>query len=287
MMKYDILKAMERTRLTITLRKDLLPLVDEAIDGSKIRNRSHAIEYLLQKSLAPRVKKAFILAAGRGVNMRPFTYEIPKTLIPVRGKPILEYSIERLRDSGLKDIYILIGHLGDKIVAHFGDGSRFGVKITYIKEKKEHGTAAPLLYAKSYLQGSPFVMMYGDILADINISDFVDFHQSHAGIASLAVTSSSQPNEFGVINLHGSKIVSFTEKPSKEKRVSNFINAGIFILNPDIFKYIPQKGYSMLEKDVFPKLVELDKLYGYPFSGQWYDIGTPEIYEEVLKEWKR
>lgn len=113
MMMYENI---DRNRLTITLKKDLLPLIDEIIDGTRIRNRSHAIEYLLSQSLKPQTNKALILAAGRGVNMRPFTYEIPKTLIPVKGKPILEYSIEQLRESGLKDIYILVGHLGEKLL---------------------------------------------------------------------------------------------------------------------------------------------------------------------------
>lgn len=278
---------MDRRRLTITIKKDLLPLVDEVIDGSRIRNRSHAIEYLLSQSLGPKIKKAFILAAGRGVKMRPFTYEIPKTLIPVQGKPILEYSIELLRDNGFKDIYILIGHLGDKIVSHFGDGSRFGVKITYIKEKKEEGTAAPLRMAKKYFRNAPFIMMYGDILIDINLKDFIEFHQSHGGPATMAVTSSDNPYEFGAVRLHGNKVVKFKEKPEKKKGVSHFINAGLFVFSPKIINYVPAKGYSMLEKDVLPKLVGENKLYGYPFEGQWYDIGTPEIYEEVLREWKK
>jgi len=278
---------MDRKRLTITLKKDLLSLVDEIIDGSRIRNRSHAIEYLLTQSLGPKIKKVLILAAGRGIKMRPLTYEIPKTLIPVKGKPILEYSIDLLRDNGFKDIYIFIGHLGEKIVSHFGDGSRFGVKITYIKEKKEQGTAAPLRVTKKYLRKAPFIMLYGDVLIDINIKDFVEFHQSHGGLATMAVTSSDNPYEFGVVGLHGNKVVKFREKPEKKKGVSHLINAGFFAFNPKIINYIPTKGYSMLEKDVLPKLTNEGQLYGYPFEGQWYDVGTPEIYEEVLKEWKK
>lgn len=278
---------MDRTRLTITLKKDLLPLVDEVIDGTRIRNRSHAIEYLISQNMTPPSKKALILAAGRGVNMRPFTYEIPKTLLPVKGKPILEHSIDMLRDNGFNDIYILIGHLGDKIVSHFGDGSRFGVKITYLKERKELGTAAPLRQAKQYLQRSTFLMLYGDVLIDINLKDFVEFHRAHHGVATMAVTSTDQPHEFGVVQLHGNAVVKFTEKPEKGKRVSHFINAGLFMLSPEIFKKISKSGFSMLEKDVFPALARERKLYGYPFEGQWYDVGSPEIYEEALKEWKQ
>ncbi len=276
---------MDRTRLTITLKKDLLPLVDEVIDGTRIRNRSHAIEYLLSQNLKPQSKKALILAAGRGVNMRPFTYEIPKTLLPVKGKPILEYSIEMLRDNGFNDIYILIGHLGDKIVSHFGDGSRFGVKITYLKERKELGTAAPLRQAKQYLGRAPFLMLYGDVLIDINLKDFVEFHRAHNGVGTIAVTSSDQPHDFGVVKLHGNKIAKFTEKPEKGKRLSHFIDAGLFMLTPEIFKKLSKSGYSMLEKDVFPALAKEGKLFGYPFDGDWFDVGSPAIYEDALREW--
>ncbi|MFH1367222.1 MAG: nucleotidyltransferase family protein [Patescibacteria group bacterium] len=278
---------MDRKRLTITLKKDLLPLVDEIIDGARIRNRSHAIEYILGQTLSPKIKKAFILAGGRGIKMRPFTYEIPKTLIPVKGRPILEYTIELLRENGFRDILILVGHLGEKIKAHFGDGSRFGVKINYLEEKKENGTAAPLPLAKNILKNSPFIMMYGDTLIDINLKDLVEFHQMHSGLATMALTSADRPYEFGVVKLHGNKIVSFKEKPEKGKKTSHLINAGLFVFNPEIINYVPNKGFSMLEKDVFPRLVEEGKLYGYPFEGQWFDVSTPEVYEEVLKEWQK
>lgn len=219
--------------------------------------------------------------------MRPFTYEIPKTLIPVQGKPILEYSIELLRDAGLKDICIHVGHLGDKIIAHFGDGARFGVKITYVKEKQEQGTAGSLRLAKKYIGHSPFVLLYGDVLININLRDFIDFHQSHGQLGTMAITSSANPYEFGVVKLHGNKVVKFTEKPDKKKSTSHFINAGLFIFSPKVLNLIPVKGFSMLEKDVLPQLATTNQLYGYPFEGQWYDVGTPEIYEEVLREWKR
>jgi len=278
---------MDRKRLTITIKKDLLPLVDEAIDGSRIRNRSHAIEYLLTQALEPGIKKAFILAGGRGIKMRPYTYEMPKALIPVKGRPILEYTIERLKDSGIREIYILVGHLGEKIESHFGDGSSFGVRITYIREKKENGTGAPLQQAKKYLDGSPFLVVYGDTLFDLNIRDFIEFHQQHGGVASMAVTSSDKPYEFGVVRLRGNIVDSFKEKPEKKKGISHFINSGIFILDPATIDYVPTKGFSMIETDIIPKLVKEEKLYGYPFSGQWFDISTPEVYEEAVKEWKK
>jgi len=280
---------MDRKRLTITLKKGLLPKVDKVIDGTRIRNRSHAIEYLLSQTLSPKISKALVLAGGRGIKMRPFTYEIPKTLIPVKDKPILEYTIELLKENQIRDIIILVGHLGDKIKSHFGDGSNFGVRINYVDENKPKGTAAPLRKKKikEFIGKSPFVTIYGDTLIDIDLRDIIDFHQTHPGIATMALTSYDQPYEFGVVRLHGNRIVKFTEKPQKKGRVSHLINAGLFVFNPEILNYVPKKGYSMLEKDVFPKLVKENKLYGYPFEGQWFDVSTPEVYEEVLKEWQR
>ncbi len=277
----------KRERLTITMKEDLLSLIDDVIDGDRIRNRSHAIEYILSQTLQPKVKKAFILAGGKGLRMRPFTYEIPKTLIPIHGKPLLEYTIETLKDNGFRDIYILIGHLGEKIEAHFGDGSNFGVRITYIREFKENGTAAPLRQAKKYFQNSDFLMIYGDTLFEINLKEMVEFHKMNNGLMTMAVTSSDKPHEFGVVSLSGNKVESFKEKPGKQKGISHFINSGIFIMNSKIIDYIPTKGYSMIEKDIIPKLVKEGKLFAYPFAGHWYDIGTPKIYEEVLKEWKK
>lgn len=278
---------MDRLRLTITLKKDILDRLDATIDGARIRNRSHAIEYHLGKALGPSIKKAFILAGGRGIKMRPFTYEMPKTLIPVHGKPILEYTVEMLRVAGITDIVIFVGYLGEKIREHFGDGSRFGVSITYVAEKKEGGTAVPLRDAKKHLTSGPFLMLYGDVLIDINLHDLIDFHLAEGGEATLAVTTVSEPSEFGVLRLHGSKIVEFTEKPPKSGKLSRLVNTGVYVMNPSIVKRIPQTEQTMLERDVFPKMAKEGVLRGFLFEGQWFDVGTPEIYERVLAEWKK
>lgn len=278
---------MERKRLTITLKKDLLFKIDKVIDGEKIRNRSHAIEYLLLQTLQPKIKKAFILAAGKGLKMRPFTYEMPKTMIPVHGRPILEYTIELLRNYDIRNIIILIGYLGQKIKNYFGDGTKYGVKITYITEKKEVGTARPLLLAKRYLKEKSFLLIYGDILVDIDLADMISFHQEEKGIATVALTSVAEPSPYGVVKLRGNKILGFEEKPTRDLRLSRLISSGLFIMEPEIFEYVPKKPYSMLEKDVLPRLAKEGKLRGFPFEGQWFDVGTPEIYERVLKEWKK
>lgn len=276
---------MDRERLTITLKKDVLKRLDKAIDGNRIRNRSHAIEYYLNQSLSPSVNKALILAGGRGINMRPFTYEMPKTMIPVKDKPILEYSIERLRDAGIRDIRIHIGHLGEKIQNYFGDGKKFGVSITYQSEKTEQGTAAPLRLAQHYFKNQAFLLHYGDVLAEININDLIDFHVANGKEATMALTSrAGNPAEFGVVRLRGAKVIEFNEKPHTAD-VSHLVNAGIYVFEPTIFDRIPKNGYAMLENKVIPRLVEQAQLAGYVFSGRWFDIASPEEYEKAIKAW--
>jgi len=276
---------MDRSRLTITLKKDVIRQVDRAIDGVRIRNRSHAIEYLLSKAIGPNVKEAFILAGGRGIKMRPFTYEIPKPMIPVKNRPILEHIINQLREYNVRDIIISIDYLGEKIKEYFGDGNKFGVHITYIEAKEPTGTAAPLLKARDYLTKQPFLLIHGDVLAKIDLNDLINYHESHKGLATMALTSVEDPSAYGAVKLRGNKIVDFQEKIGKGPEVSRLINAGIYVMDPKIFDYIPHRKISFLEKDVLPQIVKKGQLYGYMFEGQWFDISTPKIYERALKIW--
>ncbi len=276
---------MDRSRLTITLKKDILKQLDEYIDGSRIRNRSHAIEYVLSKYFAPKIKRAVILAGGKGLKMRPFTYEMPKAMIPVNGRPVLEHIIENLRRYDVRDLIVSVGHMGSKIKQYFGDGSKFGVKIIYLEQgKSETGTAAPIMQAKNIIGNNPFLVYYGDVLANIDIDDMIDFHISAGGLATLALTSINKPADWGVVRLQGGKIYSYLEKPDHRKNLSHIINAGIYIFEPKIFDYL--KNAKRLEQDVLMRLVEQRKLSGYMFAGSWFDVGNPEIYQQAVKEWK-
>jgi NDP-sugar pyrophosphorylase family protein len=217
--------------------------------------------------------------------MRPFTYEMPKTMIPLKYKPILEHTIERLRDAGIRDILIHIGHLGDKIRNYFGDGKKFGVSIAYQAEKKEQGTAAPLRDAKRFLKNKPFLLHYGDVLAEVDFGGLMEFHLESHQVGTMALTSRvDNPADFGVARLQGTKIVKFNEKPGRGS-VSNLVNSGIYVFDPKIFNYLTKSGYSMLEKDVIPKLVNEEQLGGYVFSGRWFDISSHKAYEKALRSW--
>jgi NDP-sugar pyrophosphorylase family protein len=276
---------MERERLTITLKPRVIKYIDSLVDGVEIRNRSHAIETIISRTMTPGISQALILAAGQGIKMRPFTYEIPKPMMPVKGQPILEHIVEQLRDSDIRDITIVIGYLGEQIRSHFGDGSKFGVKIRYIEEDVPTGTAGPLRIAQNVLAEKSFLMLYGDVLADINIRQFIDFHLQYGQLATLALTSVPDPSAYGVVRMNGHRIVDLVEKPKKNSTTSRLVAAGIQILTPAVYQYIPHKTFSMLEEDVFPALAKEGKLVGYLFEGKWFDVGTPDVYARALKEW--
>lgn len=273
-----------RERLTITLREDFLHDIDAMVDGVKVRNRSHAIELLLSKALgAKKVRKAIILAGGKGTRMRPFTYEMPKPMIPVQGKPLIQHIIEHCRKHEIRDIILSVGYLGDKIQQQLGDGNHLGVKIKYVFEEEELGTAGPLRLAKKYLKG-PFLMFNGDILSDIDLSDFMQYHEETDALATIALTHVEDPSSFGQVRLQGQRILAFNEKP-KDSAASKLINAGVYMLQPEVIEHIPE-GKAMMEHDVFPKLAKDGRLFGYHFDGQWFDTGTPEAYEKAIKQWK-
>lgn len=278
---------MSRQRLTITLKNELVKQLDKFIDGSKIRNRSHAIEYLLTKSFGPGVSRALILAGGRGQALRPFTYEMPKCMLPVSGRPLLEHVIALLRKHEVRDLVVSVGSLGGKIKEHFGDGSKFGVQIRYLDQgESETGTAQPLRQAKKFFGNEQFFCYYGDVLAEIDLGDLAEFHLVNKGVATVALTSVAKASDWGVVALHGSKILHFQEKPGATPSLSHVINAGIYVFDPEIFNAITPKDQS-LEMDVFPKLATTGRFFGFPFEGKWFDVGTPEIYEQAVKEWGR
>lgn len=275
---------MDRERLTITLKKSLLTKVDGFIDGVRIRNRSHAIEYLITKSISPTVSQAVVLAGGKGLNMRPFTYEMPKGLFPVGGRPILEHIVELLSRYQVRDLIFSIGHLGEKIKEHFGDGKKFGVKITYVSEPSEMGTGGALTLTRKLITSDTFLVIHGDTLIDIDISDMVAFHREQESLVTIALTSVVDPSAFGEVVMRGSQILRFIEKPKKGKQRSQLINSGLYIVSKDIFDHIPSKGPSHLE-ELFARLAASRHLCGYLFEGRWADIGTPVSYERAIKLW--
>lgn len=278
-----------RSRVTVTIRKDLLQLLDTLVDREKIRNRSHALEYVLSRAIGSGRTTAVILASGKGINMRPFTYEIPKPLIPVRGRPLLEHSIDLLRSFGFRDIVLTVSHLADKIKEYFGDGSRFGVSIQYVHEKHTSGTGGALWHAQGQIHTSPFLLLYADVLADIDLTELLRAHQAMpSSVATLALTPVPDPSLYGAARLRGTKIVDFIEKPKPAAGASHLVFSGMGVFDQRVFDYFPamgKKGELSLERSVFPNLIDQGVLNGYLFDGRWFDVSTPKAYERALREW--
>ncbi len=277
---------MAKKRVSLSIDEELLEKIDSEAERNNLENRSQAVENYLKEGMGlHEVKTAVIQAGGQGSRLRPFTYEVPKPLIPVKGKALTEHTLALLKRYGFEKVFISVGYMADKIIEHFGDGSKYGVDIEYIEEKTKLGTAGPLRKIEDQLNES-FLLIWCDVLADIDLKEMGRFHKSHPGLATMALANVEDVSQLGVAEMRGDKIVNFVEKPKKGEEPSNLINAGIAMLEPEVIQYIPKEGFSMIEQDVYPNLVEDKELHGYPFDGAWYDTGTPESYELVIKNWK-
>lgn len=273
---------MDRQRLTITLKNDIIKSLDAAIDGFNLRNRSHAIEYFLSQVLVPKVGQAIILAGGSGVKMRPLTYEVPKPLIPVHGRPLIDYIIPMLREVGIKEIIIATGHLGDKIKEYVGNGQKYGVKISYSHESKPLGSAGAIRNASTLLQDKPFLVVNGDVLTKIDLMEFISYYQPEKYVAQIALSNSANTKGYGTVQLRGEKIVKFIEHD--HPKPTQLINAGVYLFSPEILRYIPSHGLVTID-EVFTKLAQEEKMCGFSYDGSWFEISTPENYERAIKEW--
>jgi NDP-sugar pyrophosphorylase family protein len=282
---YDEIILSMKERITLTLEKSLLQQIDHMVDGVNVRNRSHAIELIISKYINfPGLKTAFILCGGEGTRLRPITYEIPKALVPVKGKPVIEHIFDLLRKYGITDIIISVGYLKEKIMKEKDNWEKLGLNITFVEENKPLGTGGPLRLAKDKLTKT-FVLSNGDELKDINIMEMYEVHRRNHALVTLALTTVDDSSQYGVVSLEGEKVVEFIEKPKKGEVPSNLINAGLYIVEPDVIDMIP-KGFCSFEREILPKIAKKGRLYGFPFSGQWFDTGTLERYERALKEWK-
>lgn len=274
-----------KERISITINESMIKDIDNFVDGTKIKNRSHAIEVLLSRSIGNnRPKTAVFLLGGKGTRFRPITYEVPKALLPIQGKTVPEHLFDLFKKYGVTKYIFSIGHMADKVIDYFGDGSRWGVEIIHVVEEEPLGSAGAIKLARKYLDG-PFIVTNGDELKDIDLEEMYESHKESGAKITLALTTVEDPSAYGVAAMKGSKILKFVEKPKREDAPSNLINSGLSIWEPSALDIIPE-GFSMYEKDVFPKLAENGELFGYVFSGQWFDTGTPERYERAIKLWR-
>jgi mannose-1-phosphate guanylyltransferase len=223
--------------------------------------------------------KAVILVGGEATRLRPLTCNTPKMMVPVLNRPFFERLAGYLRGHNIMDIVLAVGKSLEQIRDYFGDGSKLGVRITYSIENFPMGTAGAVKNAERFLGGS-FIVLNGDVFTGIDLSVMLRLHRENKAIASLALTPVDDPTIYGVVETDSrGRVKRFIEKPSRDKVTTNMINAGIYILEPDILSYIAPNTFSMFERDVFPPLLEKGQaIYGYPFQDYWIDIGTPDKY---------
>ena len=232
--------------------------------------------------------KAIILAGGKGTRLHPVTLEIPKPLITVKKKPILNHLVGFLENHGVDEPIILASreHEQDYRLWNRNYRKELPKKIKLKIEPEPLGTFGGLKIFQKELR-STFVLSNGDELKDFNLKELVRAHKSnrHRPLATIALVKVTNPSEYGVAVMRGTKIEKFLEKPQNPP--SNYISSGLYILEPEIFKYADwRKKFLMIEKDIFPKLAEEGKLAGYKIkNGRWYDCGTLERWEKAIKEW--
>ncbi|MGC8998273.1 MAG: sugar phosphate nucleotidyltransferase [Candidatus Bathyarchaeia archaeon] len=230
--------------------------------------------------------KALILAGGFATRLRPLSCTRPKILFPVLNKPLLEWTLKSLSKSGIKEAILAVNH---QTAFHIKNSkySKGKVKIAYSYDpsKKPLGTGGAIKHAEELLEDDNFLVVNGDIFTNINYTEIIKKHEKEKGaIATIALCTVKDPSRYGVAEIENSgRIRRFIEKPPPGMSPSNLINAGIYVLSHEIFKYIPKGGKVSLEREVFPKLVDEGKLFGYVFEGLWSDIGKAEDYLEVNK----
>jgi len=234
-----------------------------------------------------KITEAVVLAGGRGERLRPITDTTPKPLINVCGKPLIQWQIEMLKSNGIKNIILSVGHLANKIKEFVGNGKKFGVTVSYLVEDEPLGTAGPLwlLRIQNNLPRQTFVMCNGDELKDVNISDMLKIHRKNNALATLALTMVDDTNDWGVVRQVGDRIIDFIEKPAPESAPSNMINAGFYILEPEIAEMVPPRKTS-LEREIFTSIARQGRLYGLEMTGQWFPTDTTERLVEAERRWK-
>lgn len=223
--------------------------------------------------------KAVILVGGPGTRLQPLTFDTPKSVVPVMNRPFFEHTIAYLKQFGVEDIILTLNYLPDAIQSIFGDGTRYGVHLTYCLEEEPLGTAGAVKNTESNLD-STFIVLNGDIFTDMDLADMLARHREKKAIASISLSWVDNPGAFGVVETDDdSRVKRFIEKPPPGEETTNWINAGTYILEPEVLEYIPVNTHYMFERGLFPNLLDMGKaVYGYPLRGYWLDMGTPQKY---------
>ena len=234
--------------------------------------------------------KALILAAGEGTRLRPLTLTMPKPMLPIVGTPLLAITIAQLRRHGITDIALNLHYKPEAITNYFGDGHDFGVHITYSYEPELLGSAGAAKKLENFLNET-FVVVYGDVLTNLDYSALVHLHSLKSATVTMALYRVDNPTEVGLVGIdEQGYITRFLEKPRPEEVFTDLANAGILVCEPDILSYIPPHTVYDFGHDLLPHLLAIGKpMIGVPLADDEYliDIGTPEKYQRAQQDWLR
>lgn len=226
--------------------------------------------------------KAMVLAAGQGTRLRPITDRKPKALVPVAGRPMIEYALFLLRHYGIRDIVINLHHFGDQVEAYLGNGAKLGLTITYSEEPELLDTGGGLLKAKTFLQDDTFIVINTDALIDLNLAELIDFHHQKNSVATLVLRPDDDADQYGSMDIDAAgRIHRFLDSRMTVKPVgalSKLMFTGVQVLEPRVFDYMEADGMAgkfSTTKQTYPQILRAGApLYGFCFEGFWQDLGT-------------
>ena len=220
------------------------------------------------------------MIGGTGTRLRPITQTVPKSMVPLRNKPYVQYLVDTMMSAGLDGAVFSMGYLPEPIQRYFADKDLGGFSLDYVVEERPLDTAGGIKNAEEYLDEGPFVATNGDILTGIDFAEIVEAHQDSGALATITLTSVDDPTAYGLVEVdHRLRVKKFVEKPGSGNEVhTSLINAGIYVLERQVLNMIPKGREVSIEREIFPKLQAMGKMRAFVSSAYWRDIGTPRSY---------
>ena len=219
------------------------------------------------------------MVGGQGSRLRPITYDVPKAMVPLRNQPFMGYMVDFLRAAGLEGAVLSLGYLPDPIQEYFDQKDLDGFSIDYAVEDTALGTAGGIKNAGRYLDGGTFVVVNGDVLSGMDLRVAINKHKESDALATIVLTSVEDPTAYGLVEVdHEMLVHRFLEKPAADEVTTNLVNAGIYVLEPEVLARIPADREVSIEREIFPYLQAERRLRAYVSSSYWRDIGTPKSY---------
>src|ERR687894_27115 len=223
--------------------------------------------------------KAVVLVGGQGSRLRPITFDVPKAMVPLRNRPFIGYMVDFLRRAELDGAVLSMGYLPDPIQEYFNEWDLNGFSIDYAVESRPLGTAGGIKNAERYLGGEPLIVVNGDVLSGMDLRVVISKHKESDALATIVLISVEDPTAYGLVEVdHDMVVHRFIEKPAADEVTTSLVNAGIYVLEPEVLEMIPWGQEVSIEREIFPELQAMGRLRAYISSSYWRDIGTPRSY---------